>query len=81
MRSDPVDYSWRNHMPSLGPVDLAIAALTGLALSVAVVCGPPDAGTGQGGTKASGAAPAVNCGTRVASGPALGTPQHTRNAA
>lgn len=46
MRSDFERYSWRNHMPSLGPVDLAVAALTGLAMSFTLVCGTPgDAGT------------------------------------
>lgn len=69
MRCDDDEYSWRNHMPSLGPLDLAVAGLTGLALSVTLVCTPP-----AGRQAAEAGAPAASAASASCSARTAGTP-------
>lgn len=47
MRSDFVEYHWRNHVPSIGPGDLAVVVFASLALLVSAVQNPSAIGLGQ----------------------------------
>ncbi|MGQ9367280.1 hypothetical protein [Azospirillum sp. ST 5-10] len=53
MLNEFVDYRWRDHVPSPGPADLAIVAVTGLALLLPAVCDWPTPAGAQGGTHAA----------------------------